>query len=181
MAAIIISANNEPSVGRKIISLALHKGFRSAGLNRRPVLLVASNGGHWVQLRRLAPAFEGLPIRYVSTNRELAAEVSPMPLSVVPDANLDEKLRLIALAWEMFWVVVTRRPRLIVSTGAAPGFFAIAFGKLVGARTVWVDSIANGEKMSVSGQKVRLFADVWLTQWPHLEKPNGPLYKGAVF
>lgn len=147
---------------------------------QRTVLLIASNGGHWVQLRRLAPAFDGLSVRYVSTNSELAAEVSPMPLSVVPDANLNEKFRLVALAWRMFWIIVAHRPILVVSTGAAPGFFAIIFGKLLGAKTIWIDSIANVEKLSVSGQKVRRFADVWLTQWPHLETPDGPRFKGAV-
>jgi hypothetical protein len=43
-----------------------------------------------------------------------------------------------------------------------------------------VDSIANAEQLSVSGQKVKPFADLWLTQWPHLEGKDGPYYRGAV-
>lgn len=167
-------------VGRKIIHPAINNTKRGNSIRRRSVLLVASSGGHWVQLRRLSPAFEGLSIRYMSTNSGLAEEVAPITLSVVPDANLNEKLRLMVLAWRVFWVVALFRPNLVVSTGAAPGFFAIVFGKLFGARTIWIDSIANVEKMSVSGQKVRRFADVWLTQWPHLETPDGPYFQGAV-
>ena len=30
------------------------------------VLVVASGGGHWIQLRRLQPAFDGLDVAYVS-------------------------------------------------------------------------------------------------------------------
>lgn len=146
----------------------------------RKALLVASHGGHWVQLRRIAPAFEGLDVRYVSTDAGLAGEVRPAPLSVVPDANLGDKPALLRLAARMFWLVLRQRPDIVISTGAAPGFFALAFGKLLGARTIWVDSIANAGQLSVSGAKVRLFADLWLTQWPHLERRNGPLFKGAV-
>lgn len=43
-------------------------------------LLVASHGGHWVQMRRLAPALEGLDQHYVSTNLVLADSVLPVEM-----------------------------------------------------------------------------------------------------
>ena len=52
--------------------------------------------------------------------------------------------------------------------GAAPGFFAISLARLVGARSVWVDSIANAEELSLSGQKATRVATLTLTQWPSL-------------
>ncbi len=143
-------------------------------------MLVASHGGHWVQLRRLAVAFDGMDVRFVCTNPGVGEEVKPFSLDVVPDANLNDKPALLRLALRMFWVVLRNRPDIVVSTGAAPGFFALLFGKMLGARTIWVDSIANADQMSVSGAKVRPFADLWLTQWPHLVGPQGPYYKGAV-
>jgi len=149
--------------------------------NNRRALLVASRGGHWVQLRRIAPAFKGMEVRYVSTTSGVTAEVAPAPLSVVCDANLkDGRFSLVLLALQMLYVVARYQPDVVISTGAAPGFFALLFGKLLGAKTIWVDSIANAERLSVSGIKVRRFADLWLTQWPELEGPNGPYYRGAV-
>jgi hypothetical protein len=50
----------------------------------------------------------------------------------------------------------------------------------MGSKTIWIDSIANVESMSMTGQKVGRFADMWLTQWPHLARPEGPFYVGAV-
>lgn len=144
------------------------------------VLLVASHGGHWVQLRRISPAFDGLDVRYISTNVGVQSEVAPAAFSVVPDANLNDKLALIGLAVCMFLLVLRYRPDIVISTGAAPGFFAILFGKILGSKTIWVDSIANAEQLSVSGQNVKPFADLWLTQWPHLEGKEGPYYRGAV-
>jgi len=61
-----------------------------------------------------------------------------------------------------------------------PVVFALLFGKMLGAKTIWVDSIANAEALSVSGEKVGKYADLWLTQWPHLEKQAGPSFKGSV-
>lgn len=147
---------------------------------RKKILLVASCGGHWVQMRRLAPAFEGLDQHYVSTNIGLAESVLPASFSVVPDANLDEKLGLAFLGLKMLWVVLKIRPDFVISTGAAPGFFALMFGKLLGAKTIWVDSYANVDRLSVSGLKVKHFADLWLTQWAHLEGEKGPFFRGAV-
>ena len=141
---------------------------------------MASHGGHWVQLRRISSAFVGLDVRYVSTNAGVQNEVAPASVSVVPDANLNDKTALIGLAVHMFFLVLRHRPDIVISTGAAPGFFALLFGKLLGAKTIWVDSIANAEQLSVSGQKVKPFADLWLTQWPHLEGKEGPYYRGAV-
>ena len=48
------------------------------------------------------------------------------------------------------------------------------------SRTIWIDSIANVEKLSSSGAAARLVADVWLTQWPDLARKDGPECWGAV-
>ena len=144
------------------------------------VLLVASHGGHWVQLRKMAPAFDGMDVYYMTTTEGIKDELSGAPLYVIPDAHLDEKLRLIFLSLKIFFIMIRVRPDIVISTGAAPGFFALLFGKLLGAKTIWVDSVANVEKLSVSGNKVKRFADLWLTQWKHLAKPEGPYYKGSV-
>ncbi len=72
------------------------------------------------------------------------------------------------------------RPDIVVSTGAAPGYFALRFGKILGARTIWVDSLANVDTLSRAGQMAGKFADLWLTQWPDLASTEGPEYAGQV-
>lgn len=143
-------------------------------------MLVASSGGHWVQLNRLRPAFEGFELIYVTTDSKYQSTVGNCPFLVVPDASRWNKFKLLWLALSMMKYVLMTRPDVIVSTGAAPGFFALFFGKKIGAKTIWLDSIANVEELSLSGQKVGKYADLWLTQWEHLEKTGGPKYVGAV-
>ncbi|MBT8423046.1 MAG: UDP-N-acetylglucosamine--LPS N-acetylglucosamine transferase, partial [Gammaproteobacteria bacterium] len=67
-----------------------------------------------------------------------------------------------------------------VSTGAAPGYFAIRFGKLLGAKTIWIDSLANVEQLSRAGRMAERYSDLWLTQWPDLAGGDGPDYAGQV-
>lgn len=143
-------------------------------------MLVASAGGHWVQLNRLLPAFEGTNKIFVTTNRDYRSEVDENRFLVVPDASRWNKLKVLYLAFAMLKHVLVVRPDVVVSTGAAPGFFAIFFGKKLGARTIWLDSIANAEQLSMSGQRAGKYADLWLTQWEHLAEPGGPQYVGAV-
>ena len=147
--------------------------------NNRKLLAVASGGGHWVQLLRLRPAFSGLRVEYISTNAAYAKDVEDR-LHTVTDANLWNKLRLLKMFAEVAWIVLKVRPDVVVTTGAAPGFAAIFFGRLLGARTVWIDSIANSEELSNSGKQARRWATAWATQWSHLAAADGPLYWGSV-
>jgi len=84
--------------------------------------------------------------------------------------------------FEILLILLKIRPNIIISTGAAPGFFALKLGKLLGAKTIWVDSIANAEELSLSGAKVKSSADLWLTQWEHLsgEEKEKPGFSGSV-
>ena len=54
------------------------------------------------------------------------------------------------------------------------------FGKLIGARTIWIDSLANVDQLSKAGRMAGPHADLWLTQWPDLAGDNGPDYAGQV-
>ena len=144
------------------------------------VLLVASGGGHWVQLLRLRPAFEGADVAYVCVRPTYAADVPGCRYFTVNDATRWNKVMLAVMALRILVVLLRVRPDVVVSTGAAPGYFALRFGRLLGARTVWIDSIANVERLSMTGTLVRRFADRWLTQWPHLAQEGGPEYAGSV-
>lgn len=153
------------------------------------ILAVASAGGHWVQLMRLRAAWSGCSVTYVTTDPGLKAVLQEivdrdgqtMPaFRVIVEGNRWQKGRLILQLMQLLFLLLRLRPDAVISTGAAPGYFALRFGKLVGARTVWIDSVANAEEMSLSGRKVQPYADLWLTQWPHLELPEGPRFLGSV-
>lgn len=146
----------------------------------RRVLCVASGGGHWVQLLRLREAWAEHDAVYVSVQRAYAQQVPDSRFHCIQDATRWDRLKLLWMILQLAWIVLRERPQVVITTGAAPGVAALRLGKWMGARTVWIDSIANVEQMSMSGSKVRGFADFWLTQWPELARPEGPRYEGAV-
>ena len=51
---------------------------------------------------------------------------------------------------------------------------------MLGARTLFLDSIANAEELSLSANLARRHCDLVLTQWPHLAEGDGPGYRGSV-
>ena len=145
------------------------------------ILAVASGGGHWIQMRRLLPAFEEMDVAFVSVSPDYAADVRGHRFYAVRDAHRFDKRSFIVLLAQLAWVIVRERPRIVITTGSAPGLICLALAKLlIRAETVWIDSIANCERLSSSGMQARRVADVWLTQWPQLQSQRGPQYWGAV-
>ena len=144
------------------------------------VLAVSSGGGHWVQLLRLRPVFDMVQVTYVTVDRAYAADVPGARFYAIVDATRWNKLKLLWMALEIAWLLLRERPDVVVSTGAAPGYFALRLGKWLGARTIWLDSFANVERLSLSGQRIGPHADLWLTQWPHLAQPEGPYFLGGT-
>ncbi len=145
------------------------------------VMIACSAGGHWVQMRRVLPAFEGMDLFYVSVGSRADPDLGPVRFYRVANATRKNPGSLIGILVHLVRIVRAERPDLVVSTGAAPGLLALVAVKLLTrGRTIWIDSIANTEKLSLSGRLARPVADAWLVQWEHLSRPGGPHYWGAV-
>lgn len=144
------------------------------------VLAVASGGGHWVQLLRLRPAFDGCDVAYATVHADCAAQVPGARFFSFRDASRKNPASFFIVALQLLRAVVLVRPDVIVTTGSAPALLAILFGRMIGARTLWIDSIANSERMSSSGLRARGLAHMCVTQWPELVAQPRPAYWGSV-
>jgi UDP-N-acetylglucosamine:LPS N-acetylglucosamine transferase len=147
---------------------------------RQRLLLVASAGGHWIELCRLSQAFANHDCMFVSTAAGMTAPVGSRRVEVIADSSRDTIATMVRTASEIRTVIRRFDPDMVITTGAAPGALALVLARLHGARTVWIDSIANSDELSLSGRMVRLFAELRLTQWEHLSKPRGPHFYGRV-
>ena len=134
----------------------------------KKILAISSSGGHWTQMQRITSSFSGNEVVYVSTLKGYAKEVSTCKYYQVKDASAWNKLGLFSLFLQLIKIVVYERPNIVISTGAAPGLFAIILSRFLGAKTIWIDSIANYEKLSLSGRLAKYFTHLHLTQWEHL-------------
>ena len=146
---------------------------------QKRVLAVSSGGGHWIQLMRMRPAFDKARVTYVSVDSEQAADVAPSRFYRVPEGNRDTKLSLIWMALRLFIILLITRPHVVISTGAAQGYFACRMGRWFGARTLFVDSVANGEQLTLSAQLSTRHATRVLSQWESVARKHGVDYRGS--
>ena len=140
----------------------------------KKILAVASSGGHWQQLKLLIPAFSDQKLYFITTTNNLVTKRnipinSSFSLFKVVHANRRNKIKVVIMAVQIFIYLLIIRPDVVISTGAAPGYFAILFGKILKAKTVWVDSMANYGRLSLSGEKSKKYCDLVLVQWPKLK------------
>lgn len=165
-----------------VSDIQLDKSAKVQGTSvKKRVLLVASSGGHWVQMNRIKQAFDSEELYFASTEKTYCEAVPSGRFFYVPEASKSSSvLHIIWQAVRVLWLILRIRPEVVVSTGAAPGYFAVLFAKKMGAKTIWVDSIANVDKISLSGRKAAKHADLFITQWEHLAKDSGAAFYGSV-
>lgn len=133
-----------------------------------------------MQMMRLRPALLEADAAFVTVAEMYRADVPDSRFYVVRDATRWNKFGLVQQAFQLVMILLKERPDVVISTGAAPGYFALRLGKAMGAKVCWLDSIANVEAVSMSGEKIGKHCDLWLTQWSHLAREGGPRYEGAV-
>lgn len=144
------------------------------------VLAVSSTGGHWVQLLLLAPAFKGLHVSYAASDERCCEDVPAGAFAAaVPDASLRTPGRALACLWQVARLTRRLRPKVVISTGAAPGLFAVAVGSLMGAKTIWVESLAGVDRLTISGRIARRIVTRFIVQWPELAV-DGTEYYGSL-
>ena len=87
---------------------------------------------------------------------------------------------LIKTAFHTAKVILRVRPKVVISTGAAPGLFCILWNRLIGRKAIWIDSIANTDTLSLSGKVAKMLTKHCYSQWEQVAKQSGVGYIGAI-
>lgn len=146
------------------------------------ICLAGSAGGHLSQLLKIAGAWSGYEVCWITTTEVVRASLGEQGnVHVVGECNRQHPVRALRVFFRCLRILRRERPDVVISTGAAPGCMAAILGHLAGAKVIWLDSITNVNRLSLSGRLVRPFADLFLVQWPALaRKYRGVEYVGAV-
>lgn len=136
---------------------------------KKKVMAVASIGGHWVQLLRIArPMEEKYEMVYVSNHPKCATMVEGQRFYETEDFSRSDAWKLVPSFFKAVKLVWREKPDAIITTGAAPGLVFLLVGKLLGEKTIWIDSIANAAHLSASGRIASKFASRTYAQWQDL-------------
>jgi len=137
-------------------------------MKRRKILAIASPGGHWVQLCRLIPAFSESDVVYACTYNKASELSDDDNYYVIGDISRDSMQRIFSVISGIIKILKKEKPTIIITTGALPGLITILLGRFYGIKTIWLDSIANSEKVSMSGKIASYLAHNCFTQWEGL-------------
>ena len=137
-------------------------------MKKSKILAIASPGGHWVQLCRLIPVFSKFDVVYACTYSKASELAVNDNYHVIGDISRDTIGRIFSVISGIVKILKKEKPTIIVTTGALPGLITILLGRFYGIKTIWLDSIANSEKISMSGKIASYLAHNCFTQWENL-------------
>lgn len=150
---------------------------------KRPekVLLVASPGGHMLQMLALEPAWVDLDRTWV-TLRSTDVEYLLRDESVIyghgpTPRNIGNFFRNLRLAWR---VLREQNPSVVISTGAGLALPFFLLGRLQRRRLVYVESITRVEKLALTGRLVYPLASAFFVQWDSLADLRRARFHGSV-
>lgn len=136
---------------------------------KKKIFAVASIGGHWVQLLRIAkPMEEKYEMVYLCTHPKCETMVEGNKFHLISDYSRWDAWKMIPSFFQLLRIVRKEKPDAIITTGAAPGLMCLLAGKILGRKTIWIDSIANVQHLSASGRIAAKFATRVYTQWKDL-------------
>jgi hypothetical protein len=95
------------------------------------VLAVASGGGHWLEMQRLYPLFQGMDVAFVSVHPNYAQQVPSHRFYAVRDITRWDRWGLLILIAQFARILLIERPHVVITTGSAPGLFALTLADSV--------------------------------------------------
>ena len=147
-------------------------------LSKTKVCIPTSSGGHLTHMRMLMPVLDQAADRFWVTfdkedaNTALAGE-RVYHCYFPTNRNIRSTVRNTLLAVK---VLRRERPDLILSSGAAVAVPFFLVGRLLGAKTVYVEVFDRVDAPTLTGRLVRRMTDLFVVQWPEMES----VYPGSV-
>lgn len=131
------------------------------------VLFVGSSGGHLAQLlplKRLVAPSDRIWVTFDTTDAKgaLDGESDVVWAHHPTTRNVRNLLRNTVQAWR---VMRSRRPHVVVTTGAAVAFPYFVLSRLFGAATLYVEVYDRVDSATLTSRLCSPFADVMAVQW----------------
>ncbi|MEZ4710466.1 MAG: PssD/Cps14F family polysaccharide biosynthesis glycosyltransferase [Caldilineaceae bacterium] len=150
--------------------------------HKAKIAIVCSHGGHLTESMQIMDAFEDHKFFFATYHSTRNGEVQQLaPAYFMHNVGVNPLRMLQAFGWAL-WIVLKERPDVIVSLGAEIALPFFVWGKLTGARTIFIESWCRIENLSLTGKLVYPIVDVFWVQWPQLLSIAGPKakFRGAV-
>lgn len=135
------------------------------------ICFVGSSGGHLFHLYLLKPFWEDKERFWVSFDKEDARSLLKGERLYFCYGPSNRSLKaLIINTFRAIRILRKEKPELIVSSGAAPAVPFFWLGKLMGAKTVYIEVFDRVDAPTVSGRMCYPVADKFIVQWEEMKQ-----------
>ena len=122
-----------------------------------------------VQAKQLAGVYEKYEHVYVTFAGGVADEMKKNTrVRTVPDLVRRNPLSWIGVVVCSGYAALAERPDVVISTGAGAVVFFCLFAKLLGAKLIFLESMAKVTRPTWTARLLYPFADLFMVQWPGL-------------
>ena len=135
------------------------------------ICFVGSSGGHLAHLYMLKPFWKNKERFWVTFDKEDARSLlkDEKMYSVYYPSNRSIKALLIN-TWRALRILPKEKPDLILSSGAAPAIPFFWIGKLMGAKTVYIEVFDRIDAATIAGKLCYPVTDLFIVEWEEMKK-----------
>ena len=134
------------------------------------ISIAASPGGHLVQIRQLAAVYEQYDYFYFTFRGSVAENLAKSErVKAIPNVVRNNPLSWLTGFWRSLKIALAERPDVVITTGAGVVVFFCLFSKLLGAKLIFIESMAKVEKPTLTARMLYPIADLFFVQWPNLK------------
>lgn len=147
------------------------------------VLFISSTGGHLSELMKLEALFKQYD-SYIITEKDITTEYLKEKykdkIAYLPYCTRSKMFSYIFiysyLILKSIVLFAKIKPEIIVSTGTHTAVPMCYLGKLFGKKIIYIETIANKTRKTLTGKIVYPISDLFIVQWSEMKK----LYPDAV-
>lgn len=122
-----------------------------------------------IQAKALSSVYEKYDHFFFTFSCPLAKELSRTSrIRTIPNIYRTNPISWITGAVASFYIAILERPDVIISTGAGVVFFFCIFAKILGAKLIFIESMAKVERPTLTAKFLYPFTDLFIVQWPGL-------------
>ncbi len=152
--------------------------MNSISIKRRlKVCLICSVGGHFKQMLKIAPSWEGFDYFFVLMYKPVIDSfIKREKVHIVTSPERSPFLFLKNII-ESLLIFLKTRPDIIISTGAGVAIAMCYIAKMFGKKVVYIEDWCIVDHPSVTGRMIYPISNLFVVQREHLKK----FYPKAIF
>lgn len=174
-----LDAYNVVSQGRSVARAEY--GIYHTEAKKPKICLVSSSGGHYEQLKRLAPLGDQYDIFFVTEETDFAIDAKYyLPVTGSNDPLLVPRMtKMIKIATEIW---KKEKPDFVITTGTIISLPFLLLAKKNRKKFIYIETFARIHDGTKTGKLMYKFADLFIIQWESLREiyPNA-VYGGSIY